>query len=239
VRSRATTIALACAAAILVLGPLVFTLMRAEDYGSSTAVRMTSGPIADELPDSLGLEFIEGLFDVRGFQRAVARATDWPPDADDLPEYMSVRGADDGSFVVTARAPSADQAHELATVGAREIVAAAENGVRFYLGGQLAGLDEQLAAENLEPARRFELTSERNQVAAIVNGETTVYDTEVPPASKPKERLADRVLGALPGGRPERPNPLWAALAGAALAVALLAWVFALTPQRRSGAPSA
>jgi hypothetical protein len=238
-RSRATTIALACAAAILVLGPLAFTLLRAEDYASSTTVRMKSSPLAEELPDSLGLEFIAGLFDVRGFQRTIARQTDWPTDADDLPEYLSVRAAGDGSFVVTARAPSADQAHELATVGGREISVAAENGVRFFLGGQLAGLDEQLRDDDLEPVSRLELTRERDEIAAVVNGDVTVYEQAPPPATKPKERLADRLLGALPGSRPERPNPLWAALAGAALAVALLAWVFALSPQRRSGAPSA
>jgi hypothetical protein len=44
--------------------------------------------------------------------------------------------------------------------------------------------------------------------------------------------MGDRVLGALPGKRTFRPDPIWVTVAGIALAAALVLWALALGPMR-------
>jgi hypothetical protein len=239
-RSRADRIALAVGVLVLAVGPLLVTLLRSEDYSSSTTVRMSANPSGDLLPRPL--EFVAGPLKVNALQRAVARDVDWLDSPRDLPDYVTVRstsGPGRPRYVLTARGPSADGAHQLATVSAREVARAAENGARFFLGGELDQLRRELRRDDLDPARRRELAARREQAAAVMSGSQTAFEQSSPPATRADERLADRVLGAMPGSRPLRPNPIWAGLAGLTLAVALLAWVLALGPRRGSGASSA
>jgi hypothetical protein len=231
-------VALAVAAAILIVGPLALTLMRSEDYTSTTTLRITDSPLESRLPESIRLSYLTAMLKVRDLQRGVLRDADWPEDAEDLPDYVSVQPSSEqghAAYVLSARAPSADQANALATVSARELLRVAQNGVRLFFAVELRETEDRLESGDLEPAQRRALRRERDQLAAVVAGETTLYEPTATPATLPRERFADRLVGALPGTRSPRPNPLWACLAGAALAVALLIWVLALSPTRGSG----
>jgi hypothetical protein len=239
-RSRADMIGLALGVLLLALGPLVLTLLRSEDYTSTTTISMSDNPSGDLLPRPLG--FVAGPVEVRDLQRAVDRRVGWLDSPRDLPDYVSIEAVDGPGrpqYVLTARGPGADEARALATASAREVIESAENGAHFFLGGELPKIERALRRDDLPAARRLELTQRRDDIQAVLDNQEFVYERTATPATRPDERAADRLLGALPGSRPLRPDPLWAGLAGLALALALLAWVLALSPASRRRAPSA
>jgi hypothetical protein len=240
VRSRSTIVALACACAILALGPLVLTLLRAEDYSSSTEISLADPELGRHLP---GTEtFIGEPLELRDLQREVVRQVDWLEQPDELPDYVDVRvsgGPERRSFVIVARGPSPGQAQELARSTAEHVTEAAETAAQFVLARELQTLKDRVR-ENEVPASELELARVRRRVFQdSVETRARIFSESPSPATLAKERPADRLLGALPGERPLRPNPLWAGLAGVALALALLTWVLLLgSTDRREQRPA-
>jgi hypothetical protein len=231
--------ALVCACAILALGPLVLTLLRAEDYSSSAEISFANPELGRQLPGAES--FISEPLELRDLQRGVVRQIDWL-EPDELPDYVDGRvtgGPESRSFEIVARGPSSRQAQELATSTAEHVTEAAETAAQFVLAQELQTLQDRLREEEI-PASELELARARLRILQdAVQMRARIFSESPSPATLAKERAADRLLGALPGERPLRPNPLWAGLAGVALALALLTWVLLLgSTDRREQRPA-
>jgi hypothetical protein len=148
-------------------------------------------------------------------------------------------GPESRSFEIVARGPSSRQAQELATSTAEHVTEAAETAAQFVLAQELQTLQDRLREEEI-PASELELARARLRILQdAVQMRARIFSESPSPATLAKERAADRLLGALPGERPLRPNPLWAGLAGVALALALLTWVLLLgSTDRREQRPA-
>jgi hypothetical protein len=241
VKSRWTVAALACAFVILALGPFVLTVMRADDYSSSAGITFADPAIGRQMPEPES--FVAGPLELRDLQRTVARQVDWLERAEDLPEHVSIQqvgGPERSVFLVEARGAGPAEAQELATVAAKEVTSAAETAGQFWLASALQAADRQLRRGDLPPSELEDVRARRDQLQEAVDEGARIFNESPSRATQPSERAADRLLGALPGERPARPDPLWAALAGLALALALLTWVLVLNgadSRRRPSAP--
>jgi len=228
--------ALAVGVILLAVGPLALTLARAADYRSSTTVSLNT-----ENPSTQYLQrperFVSEPLEVEDVQRDVAREVGWFDAPDDLPDYVTVSQGGPGELVVTAKAATPDEARELAEVTAALLIDAAEASARFTQPLQLQRIRRALRRDGLSAAEREELLRRRAEIAASVRERQPIFVAEVSPASLADERIGDRLLGALPGSRPLRPNPVWAAVAGIAMAIALALWVLVLS-SRPTGSPS-
>ncbi len=238
-RGRLDRAALAVGVLLLALGPLVVTLLRAEDYGSTATISLnTANPTVAYFPD-LG-SLVSGPVGVTDVQRRVARDVDWFDKPRDLPDYVSVseRGtAEQRQFLVLARGPSPEEAAELARVSSRRLLAAAETGATFTQPLQLKRIAAALRRGDQTAEERAQLKQRRREVSASINGGERIFAAQPQAPSLESERAGDRLLGALPGDRPLRPNLLWALGAGIVLAGALLLCVWVLSPAgpRRAG----
>lgn len=235
---RLNIAALALAVALLAVGPLALTLARAPDYRSSAAITLDeSNPSSAYLPGAESL--VAKPLQVRDLQRQVAKRVDWFNSPNDLDESVSVRerrDPDGRAFVVTARGPSPKEAQELAQVTAVRLRDAAEAAARFTQPLQLQRIRKALSRTGATDAERDELLRRRTEIAKSVRTSQPIFDTTVGVATLSSQRIGDRVLGALPGSRPLRPDPVWAAVAGMALAGALALWVLVLSSPRPGGA---
>jgi len=224
---------------LLALGPLVVTLLRAEDYSSTATISLNkANPSVAYFPDLRSL--VAGPVDVTDVQRGVAREVDWFDTPKDLPDYVSVseRGtAERRQFLVVARGPSPEDAAELARVSSRRIVGAAETGAAFTQPLQLKLIVAALRGGDQTAEERAQLQQRRREVSASISGDKRIFATQPLAPSLESERVGDRLLGALPGDRPLRPNLLWALVAGLVLAGVLLLCVSVLSPadSRRPG----
>jgi hypothetical protein len=239
-RSKWTVAALACACLILVLGPLVLTLLRADEYTSTAELSFsTDNTVGRQLDQPRS--FVAGPLKLRDLQRAVARRVDWIERPDDVPEYVSVReaaGADADSYLLEARGAGPEEAQALATAASEEVLRAAETAAQFLVHGELRGLNRRLRRGEIERSELEAARARRDDFQELADRGMRVFSQSPGPATLPAERAADRLLGALPGDRPIRPNPVWAGLAGLALAVALLVWVLVLLPTDPRSRPS-
>jgi len=231
---RVDTVALAIGVALLALGPLLLTLARADDYQSSTVVSLNAdNASARYLPDPRGL--LAGPLKLKDPQREIAEAVEWFGTPADLPDYVRVTSQGGGAFAVTARGPAPEEARQLAVVAARELREGGEAAAAFTQPFQLKQLRRALRRDDLSPARRDELLTRRSAIARSVREDADIYAANATPATVQSERIGDRLLEALPGSRPFRPNPFWAGAAGVALAGALMLWALALGSPRAHG----
>jgi hypothetical protein len=241
VSGRLNRWALVVGLGLLAVGPLALTLARASDYRSSATITYnpenSAGPL---LPRAEAL--VAGPLDVRDLQRDVARQVGWFDSPEDLADYVHVEqrgGADGPEFVVTARGPAPPEARELAEATAANLRNAAEASAKLTQPLQLQRIGRALRLEGVGDAERAELLDRRSEVARSVRENQEIFAPAPGPATLDSERLGDRILGALPGTRPLRPDPVWAAVAGIALAGALALWVLVLSsPRRPGGTPS-
>jgi hypothetical protein len=242
-RSRLNLTALWIAVALVAVGPLVLTLLRAEDYRSSATISFDdSNPSAADLPrtgpGSPGRRLIATPLTAPELQKAMAKQVGWF-DTQSLPDYVSVETRETDSrpvFVVTARGPGPEEAHELALAASRSLNQTADGRARFVRPLQLKLLRTALRGdEDLSDAERANLRERITQLAAAIRVNKRVFAAEPTEPTLATEKPADRLIDALPGSRPSRPDPLWAAAAGLALAAALALWVLVLSSGR--GAP--
>jgi hypothetical protein len=236
VNRRLNTAALALGVILLAISPLALTLARAADYRSSATVTINSeNESTAYLPDPERL--ITEPLAVEDVQRDVASDVEWFNAPDDLEEYITVRGAGPGEFVVTARGPTPKEARQLAEVTAGFLIEAAEASARFTQPLQLQRIRRALRREAEPSPEREELVRRRAEIGQSVREQQRIFVAEPSQGTMASERIGDRILGALPGSRPLRPNPVWAAVAGLALALALALWALVLS-SRPTGSPS-
>jgi hypothetical protein len=234
VNRRLNRVALIVGVVVLAVGPLALTLTRASDYHSAATLSLnSSNPSGQYLPNPERL--VEEPLEVRDLQRDVARQVDWFDAPDDLADYVTVRELrpdDRTTFAVTARGPSPEEAGELAGAASGSLRDAAEASARFIQPQQLQRIRRSLRREDLPEAERNELIQRRERISASVSENQAIFADAAGPPTLESERLGDRLLGALPGSRPLRPDPVWAGLAGVALALALGLWVLVLSSAR-------
>ena len=217
---RIDVIALGIGVALLVIGPLALTLARADSYKSTAVVSLNpDNPSARYLHDPRGL--LGDPVKLRDLQHNVAKDVGWLTSSRELPDRVHVASRGGGEFAVVAEGPGGQEAQQLADAAAHRLRDAAETAGVFVQSAQ---------AKNLPPGPR------RDAVRAALRTHADLYG-QPGPATLPKERIGDRLLGALPGKRRFRPDPIWVTVAGIALAMALVLWARALAPvrSRRSG----
>jgi hypothetical protein len=242
-RSRLNLTALWIAVALVAVGPLVLTLLRAEDYQSSATISFDdSNPSAADLPrtgpGSPARRLIATPLTAPELQKAMAKQVGWFDTPESLPDYVSVETRETDSrpvFVVTARGPGPEEAHELALATSRSLNQTADGRARFVRPLQLKLLRTALRDdEGLSDAERASLRERIAQLAAAIRVNKRVFAAEPTEPTLATAKPADRLIDALPGSRPLRPDPLWAAAAGLALAAALALWVLVLSSGRRA-----
>jgi hypothetical protein len=228
---RIDLIALGIGVALLAFGPLALTLARADDYHSTAIVALNpDNPAARYLSEPQGL--LADPIKVKDLQRHIAEDVGWFNTPKKLPAYVHVSERGPGSFAVVASGPGATEAQQLADASAQRLRDAAEVGAVFTESQQLQNARQELKAGDLSDARRAELTKLRGALAASVREHEDLFAAKPAPGTLQGEKIGDRVLGALPGKRTFRPDPLWAGIAGLALAAALALWALALGPWR-------
>jgi hypothetical protein len=231
---RIDQIALAVAVVLLALGPLALTLARADSYRSTAVISLNpDNPGARYLPNPG--KFLSDPLKVKDLQRQVAKDVDWFNTPRDLPDHVRVVDQGNRSFGVSAEGPGADEAQALATSAARRLRDAAEAGAAFTQPLQLKTIDTALKKKDLPAEFRTELRKRRAAIATSIREHEDIYGPAPASATRPTERVGDRLLSALPGKRSFRPNPAWAAFAGIALAAALALWALVLTGRRPEG----
>lgn len=224
-------IALALGVVLLAFGPLVLSLARADDYGSTSVVSFdTRNPSASYLPDPRGL--LAGPVTVKDVQRRIAQDVPWIENARDLPKYVRVTETGEGKFAVVARGPGNEEARQLADAAAPELRDAAEVGAAFTQPLQVNQLKAALRRDNLSASQRAELRTRLEQTETSVDDKQAIFSPDVSEGTLESEKIGDRVLGTLPGDRSFRPNLLWVTVAGFLLAGALALWALALGPMR-------
>jgi hypothetical protein len=232
---RIDLIALVAAMALLALGPLALTLTRTDRYHSTAFVSLNpDNPAGRYLPN---VRLLSEPLTLKDVQKGIAHDVDWFNTPKDLPDLVKVSKFDARSFAVTARGPGGTQAQSLAAESTARTREAAETAAILIQGAQLTQAKRELRRSGLSPARRARLQARRAAMAASLGDHRSVYTTADVTATLPPEKIGDRVLGALPGERTFRPNPVWAGVAGFALAGALGLWAFALggvRPRRRA-----
>jgi hypothetical protein len=238
-RPQANYAALAIGIIALAVGPLALTLLRADDYSSTTRISLASWKPSTDSGKLHRIDtLLRGPLELGYMQREVARKVGWLT-AGDLPEKVAVQAIRERGrpvFLLTARAPTAEQARELAELVGTRLIMSSESALKFIQTAALERTRQALRMGDRSEARRRTLTRRRDALASEVEAEEPVF---VPRPSEPtlaKERLGDRVLGALPGDTPPKPNPVWATVAGIALAVALGLWALVLSSASRVSA---
>jgi hypothetical protein len=216
---------------VLALGPLVLTLLRADDYNGSVTVSFAPG-VRDGVPlvrNSDVLSQLQGPLRSRRVQRQVASEAPSLPSAKQLPDYVTIAPArEDGApaFVFRARGPTPEEARQLAQATAAAVTPIVGPAVRLVEFAAFGRLKTRLQDGAYTPAERQRVrTYQRGlqrQGDAIFASQTTLG----PLADK---KVGDRVLSALPGSTPARPSPVWAGLAGLGLALAFGVWVIVLS----------
>jgi hypothetical protein len=228
---RIDLIAIGIAVVLLALGPLVLTLARADEYHSTAVVKLNAdNPAAVYLPDPLGL--LSDPVKIKDLQRHVAEDVDWFNTPKTLPDYVQVKDRGLGSFAIAASGPGADEAKQLADAAAQRLRDSAEVGAKFTQAQQLTRAREELKAGGLSEAERAKLEKRRDALAASVRDQEDLFAAKPDPGTLEGEKFGDRILGALPGNRTFRPDPIWVGVAGVALAAALALWALALGPGR-------
>jgi hypothetical protein len=201
-------------ALVMVVLPVVFDLARAPNFAASTPVYPRAvGPYRPPGP----VDLRDALTDAR-LQRYVRLGLGAPSSVYREPTFP-VRPPHTQLVTVEAGTPadarrwSFGLALALRSVTVRQIQARADADVRWY--------SAKLSAGALAGATRPQLERRRAASKRVAAAPTPRITVGPPPALPPPTRAADKLVDALPGDFPPRPNPLWAGLAGL-LVVALV-----------------
>lgn len=242
-RSPRTLALLIVCLGIVVLVPLAVTLLRAEAYRSSSAIKLASSElIAERSVQIRGVEnLLKSQLKSETVQEKILDRAQWLGTADDVPDHVRLRGAPEADpleVVVHVQAPSARDARQLAGVAAAELVEAAEPTARFVRLGLLRFTRKALRREDVSDENERTLREREEALGQAVRADDDVFDPRPSGAPLPAERFADRIFGALPGRTPPRPHPVWAVAAGLILASALAVWLLVLAGLERNTADS-
>jgi hypothetical protein len=241
-RSRLNVAVVSVCAVVLALGPLALTLTRAESYQSSSTISLAAGNTPATLPASPS-KLLSDALDVHDLQRAIARTATWLQNPADLPRHVTVTETrQDGrqAFVITGSGPTSDEARQLVQATTAQLATAGNVASILIRNAELQRVQGALRAAGQTAAESRALRERRAALARALRTNQPVFAPNAAAPTGERERLGDRILGALPGTRPARPNPVWAAVAGVALALAFGLWVLVLSAggrRRESGVP--
>jgi hypothetical protein len=206
-----TAILMTVCALAVALGPVALSLGQKGDYRASSSItqRVVLPDQTHEEQVATAMFIIAANTGSSEVLRAVNHAVPWVDSRRELSDQVTVSGRWAGRPVVvfTTRAPSSDDARALAAIVSRT-----------------AGRNAELTAQA------------RNELDSASGGRRTRIFTPPTPVRGEKERPVDSLLEALPGRPPARVQSGWAAVAGLALAMALILAAVALGPwnsQRR------
>ena len=207
-RGSPRTVALIAVCALIVsIGPLALTLWRTEYDASSKIAQSVDLPDYTRAQEVAGIKLIMGaIINSPEAQRTVADDVAWLDPPEEVATLVSLAARwrwGRPEAVISARASTPDDARELADATARTLRERAE-----------------LVAQAEDPYK------------SALRGGRQAFDPPVRVRAE-GERPVDAVLAALPADFPLVPQPVWAAVAGLALAAALILAVLALGPPGR------
>ena len=210
--ARIVTLIAVCAL-IVAVGPLALTLSRTEYDASSSIAQSVDLPQYTQAEEVAVVKLMMGaIINSPDVQETVAGEVAWLDSPEEVATRVRVAARWRGGSpeaVVTARASALDDARELAGATARTLREKAELVARVADAYKSA---PRGGGQAFNPPR---------------------------PVRDEGERPVDAALAAIPGRVPPRAGPVWAAVAGLALAAALILAVVALSPSdgpRRSDA---
>lgn len=227
--------------AVLALGPLVLTLLRADDYHGSVTVAFAPA-VRDGIPlvrNADVLSQLQGPLRSRRVQRQVASEAPSLPSPKQLPDYVSIdqrRQAGAPVFVIKARGPTPEEARQLGEAVAEAATPIVGPAVRLVEYAALGRFKDRLREGAYTPAERQRV---RNLQRELQRQGDAIFASEITPGPLADKKLGDRVLSELPGSTPARPSPVWAGLAGLGLALAFGVWVIVLNDRGRASRSTA
>lgn len=242
-RSPRTLAIVAVCLTVVGVGPLVLTLFRADHYTSSSTITLQSAdPSVEQSRQLRGIRELLGNVlisqPVQQQLRNLARYLTLPEDA---PEHVEVHGrrqADKLEFVVSVQGPTAKDAQTYARAVSSTLLEAAEPYAQTLRAALLRRTRKALRRSDPGTEQHRALTRRRDLLGARVRGADPIFMPTPSGGTLEEERLADRLVGALPGRQPARPHPALAALAGIGLAAALALWVGLAGLWSGSGTPT-
>lgn len=206
--SPRTLVLMAVCGLVVAIGPLALALSRKDEYRafSSIAQRAT---LAELTPaeNVAGVELVMGAsLGSPDLQRAVARGAGGWLSADQVTRRVTLEGRwREGrpDVLITTRASAPEDARILAVAVTRALSQRAELVARLGDG-----------------------------YGSLLRGGGRAFEPPTPVQAE-SERPTDSVLAAVPGRMPARPEPLWALVAGLALAAALITVVLVFRRPRQ------
>jgi hypothetical protein len=209
-RSPRTVILIAVCALVVAVGPLALTLLRTEYDASSSIAQSVDLPEYTRAKEVAGVKLIMGaIINSPDAQETVANEVAWLDSPDEVAARVRVAARwrrGHPEAVITARASTPDDARELVGATIRTLSEKAELVAR--LGNVYRRALRRDGGQAFNPPGRVRVE---------------------------RERPVDAALAALPGRLPPRPAPEWAAVAGLALAAALILAIVALAPSDPPG----
>ncbi len=206
--SPRTLVLVAVCGLVVAIGPLALALTRKDEYRAFGSIAQRA-----ELAELTPAENVAGVELVMGaslgspdLQRAVARGAGGWLSAGQVTRHVTLEGRwREGrpEVLITTRASAPDDARTLAVAVSRALSQRAE---------LVARLGDAYAILLRDGGRAFEPPG---------------------PVQAESERPTDSVIAAVPGRMPPRPEPLWALVAGLALAAALIIVVLAFGRPRQ------
>jgi hypothetical protein len=212
-------------AAILVLGPAIFTLLRDSRFEATT--ELTPVAVAG-YPEVTDPAYYRGLLGDPAIAAEILRTTGLGLRSADVELGPGSGGR---SVVVTTTGATPKQAHTLVNALAHQLSQATRRQLAAEVQRELATLRPLESAKGRGPLRRR--LDDRIEELEALGPLPPARAVPARPAPVPEpERWADRVVDALPGGFPGRPSPFWAAVAGLLLAATLWTIAFVLDRPR-------
>jgi hypothetical protein len=214
----------AAVAVILVIGPAVFTVLRASEFSAS--VEMTPIEVGP-FPEVTDPAYYTALSNDRVARFEVERAVGVAPAPSDV---RFTREPETGELVLTVTGRTPREAYDLVHGFAHQVSQASRRQLAAEVQQRLAIL-EPLDSTTGRGALRRRLDREVAELEDLGALPPARVIPDRPGAVPEPERAADKLVDALPGTFPGRPSPVWAGFAG--LIVTATLWGIAFVLGRR------
>ncbi|MEK6278217.1 MAG: hypothetical protein AABM29_09420 [Actinomycetota bacterium] len=217
-------------AAALVLLPVAFNVARESSFTASVEIFPRAAPPYGAISDP-------GYY--RSFVTDAALQQEMQRNAGaGIHEYHAAtfRPTPQGTVLLGVSSDDRARAQQLVNALAPQIMGASGRQLERQIAEEAAVLRARIRYQRLQPDDRRALGGRLRQIERL---DPIVSDRAVlgAAAREPRlERLADRVADAMPGGLPDRPNPMSAGLAGLLLFVTL--WTIGLVRVPPAAAPA-
>jgi hypothetical protein len=215
----------AVVAAILALGPAVFTLLRASHFEASTGMTPVAVGSFPKVPDPA---FYRPLLADPMLRFEIRRTTGLELDPEDITIAPMLRSE---RLQLTAEGETPREANALANGVAHQLSQSTRRQLAAEVQRDLSTLRPLASARGSGPLRR-RLDRRIERLEALGPLPPARIAPDRPGRAPEPPRWADRVVDALPGEFPGRPSPFWAAVAGLMVAATLWGIVFVLGGRR-------